>query len=262
MTQIADPAGSGQSQVPADVEDLVLAAGRRIELPGVANLRDVGGYPAADGAVVRWRALFRSDGLHRLEASGLAALAGFSLRTIVDLRTEAETQLAPSVRDGLPARLRHIPVIGGDLQSLPLELPAIYRYLVEQRGDSIAAAIGALCEPAAVPALVHCSAGKDRTGIVIALVLAVLGVPDQVIASDYALSGRYLDPDRTLAIGQLQASTELGGDLTRPLLCSPPELILDVLALVRGSAGSADDYLLCHGLSGSDLARLRSALLR
>ena len=67
----------------------------------------------------------------------------------------------------------------------------------------------------------------------VALVLAVLGVPDQVIAADYALSAIYLDPDRTPAIGQLQASTGLGDGLTRPLLTSPPALILDALAWVR-----------------------------
>ncbi len=128
-------------------------------------------------------------------------------------------------------------------------------------GGSIAAAIGALGGADAVPALVHCSAGKDRTGIVIALTLAVLGVPDEVIAADYALSARYLDPDRTPAIGHLQASTGLRDALTRPLLTSPPELILAALTWVRQSAGSADRYLQDNGLSGADLARLRSALI-
>ena len=80
-----------------------------------------------------------------------------------------------------------------------------------------------LCAPAALPALVHCSAGKDRTGIVVALVLAALGVPDEVIAADYALSARYLDPERTPAIRQLQDSTGLGDALRLRLLASPPD---------------------------------------
>jgi hypothetical protein len=82
-----------------------------------------------------------------------------------------------------------------------------------------------------------------------------------VIAADYALSASYLDAERTPAIGQLQASTGLGGELTRPLLSSPPALILDVLARVRKRAGSVEGYLFEHGLRPAELTRLRSALL-
>jgi protein-tyrosine phosphatase len=244
-----------------EVQELVLADGRRLELAGLFNLRDVGGYPAADGRTVRWRTLLRSDALHRLDAAGGAVLAGLELRTILDLRTQMEADLAPSALAGLPARLTHISILTGDLQELPLELDAIYRYMIDQCGAAVAAAIKVLATADAVPALVHCSAGKDRTGIVVALTLAVLGVPDRVIAADYALSASYLDAERTPAIGQLQASTGLGGELTRPLLSSPPALILDVLAMVRKSAGSVEGYLFEHGLRPAELTQLRSALL-
>jgi protein-tyrosine phosphatase len=147
------------------------------------------------------------------------------------------------------------------MQSLPLELEAIYRYMITDCGAAIGAAIKELCAAEATPALVHCSAGKDRTGVVIALVLAALGVPDQVIAADYALSSIYLDPDRTPAIGQLQASTGLGDDLTRQLMTSPPALILDTLASVRATSGSVDGYLIEHGVDSADLAELRAALI-
>jgi protein-tyrosine phosphatase len=196
-----------------------------------------------------------------VDSGGVATLSELGLRTVVDLRTQFEAETAPSALDGLPGRIEHISILSGDLQSLPLELDAIYRYMIDERGDAIAAAIKVLCAPGALPALVHCSAGKDRTGVVIALVLAVLGVPDQVIAADYALSATYLDPDRTPAIGQLQASTGLGDDLTRTLLTSPPALILDTLAWVRAASGSVDRYLLDHGLRAEDLAQLRSALI-
>lgn len=242
------------------IQRLVLADGRRIELPGLMNLRDVGGYPAG-GGVLRWRALLRSDGLHRLDAGDAAVLAGIGLRTIVDLRTPAETQIAPSMLDGLAARLAHVPVLTGDLSALDPELESIYRHLIAECGAAIAAAVSELCAPAALPALVHCSAGKDRTGIVVALVLAALGVPDEVIAADYALSARYLDPERTPAIRQLQDSTGLGDALRLRLLASPPDLILSALDRARTMSGSAGGYLLDHGLSSAELARLRSALL-
>ena len=128
-------------------------------------------------------------------------------------------------------------------------------------GDNIAVAIRELTSDDAFPALVHCSAGKDRTGVVIALILAVLGVPDEVIAADYALSAIYLDPEQTPAIGQLQASTGLGAELTSALLASPPELILWVLDRVTAGAGSAEGYLRAHGLTDDALMSLRAALI-
>jgi protein-tyrosine phosphatase len=263
VTQFAE-AAPGRVQPPLDhsaVEALTTADGRHIELPGVLNLRDLGNYPAAGGRSVRWRALLRSDALHQLDPGGLAFLAGLDLRTVLDLRTLPETMAAPSRLDGIDARVTHVSILRGDLQSLPLELEAIYRYMVGECADAVAEAIKALCAADALPGLVHCSAGKDRTGIVVALVLAVLGVPDEVIAADYALSSRYLDPDSTPAIGQLQASTGLGDSLTRPLLISPPALILDVLSWVRAASGSVDGYLLDHGLSQAELEQLRSGLL-
>jgi protein-tyrosine phosphatase len=232
---------------------------RRINLAGVLNFRDVGGYPVVGGGSVRWRTLFRSDALHRLDAAGVAAITGLGLRTVIDLRAQLEIDLAPSPVCG---RVTHIPVLtGSDFQGVPLELGALYRYFIDECGGQIAAAIAELGSDDVMPALVHCSAGKDRTGVVIALTLAVLGVPDELIAADYALSAVYLDPDQTPAIGQLSASTGLGEELTRALLRSPSELILEVIDRVRAVGGSAEGYLRANGVTGSGLARLRAALI-
>jgi protein-tyrosine phosphatase len=231
---------------------------RRIELAGVLNFRDVGGYPVEGGGSVRWRTLFRSDALHQLDSAGVAALTGLGLRTVIDLRTQLEVDHAPSP---MSARATHVPVLTGDFQGVPLELGPLYRYFIDECGEQIAAAIAELCGEDVMPALVHCSAGKDRTGVVVALILAVLGVPDELIAADYALSSENLDPDHTPAIGRLRASTGLGEEETRTLLSSPPALILEALGRVRAATGSAEGYLMAHGLAGSRLARLRSALI-
>jgi protein-tyrosine phosphatase len=225
------------------------------------NLRDLGGYPTAGGPLP-WRTLLRSDALHGLglDPAGIAGLVALDLHTIVDLRTDGEAEMAPAPLEKLTARRTHISILGGDLDALPLELDAIYAYVVEERGAAISDAIRPLCGPDAFPALVHCSAGKDRTGIVIAMILAVLGVPDDIIAADYALSGGALDPSRTAVIGQLQAGTGLGAELTSELLSSPPQLIRNVLAAARAVHGSVPDYLMAHGLTEADLAALRSAL--
>jgi protein-tyrosine phosphatase len=276
LTQIAgdaratgDDTAAGDAGAPGDgwvagderarVRNLLAADGRRISLPGLYNLRDVGGYPTATGPIP-WRTLLRSDALHQLDDSGLAVLAGFGLRTIVDLRTHVEAEIAPSPLGQLSARHAHVSLLGADLPALPPRLEDVYVHIVGKCGVAIADAIRPLCAERAFPALVHCSAGKDRTGVLIAMVLAVLGVPDDVIAADYAVSGAYLDPTQTAAIGQLKAGTGLGDELTEELLGSPPQLILEVLAFARDQHGTVDGYLLAHGLSVADLARLRAAL--
>jgi protein-tyrosine phosphatase len=234
---------------------------RHLPLPGTFNLRDLGGYPAGDGGTVRWRTLLRSDALHWLTDGGRAALRELGLRTVIDLRTQAETEIAPSALDSVGARTLHISVLDGDLRKLPVRLDSIYQFIVDERGAAIGRAVGQLCAPGALPALIHCAAGKDRTGIVVALVLACAGVPDDIIAADYALSGSYLNPGSTAAIGQVKASSGLQDQLADSLLGSPPELILQVLDRVRRRWGSAGDYLIGHGLLHGELVALRAGLI-
>ena len=142
------------------------------------------------------------------------------------------------------------------------DLGAEYRYMIDECGASIGAAVSELCAPGALPALVHCAAGQDRTGIVIALVLAVLGVPDELIGADYSLSSVYLDPDSTAMTGRLKAA-DPGDNVTAELLSSQAGLILNVLAWARAAGGgSVSGYLTAHGVGAPDLAALRSALVR
>ncbi|MGB6454999.1 MAG: tyrosine-protein phosphatase [Streptosporangiaceae bacterium] len=246
-----------------EVQDIALADGRHLRLDGTYNLRDVGGYPTHEGGSVAWRTLFRSDSLHRLDSHSVARLAGLGLRTIVDLRADIEVEQRPSTVAGLPARIVRAPIVRDPTGLPPLtDLGAEYRYMIDECGDSIGPAVRALCAPGALPALVHCAAGQDRTGIVIALVLAVLGVPDELIGADYSLSSLYLDPDSTAMIGRLKA-TSMGDNVTAELLSSPAGLILNVLAWARaGGGGSVDGYLTAHGVGAPDLAALRSAVVR
>jgi protein-tyrosine phosphatase len=241
----------------------VLADGRCLRADGTDNLRDVGGYPTSAGGSVAWRTLFRSDSLHRLESQGVAVLAGLDLRTIVDLRADIEVEQRPNAVAGLSARIVRAPIVRDPTLLPPLrDLAAEYRYMIDDCGDSIGAAITELCAPGALPALVHCAAGADRTGIVIGLVLAVLGVPDELIEADYSLSSVYLGPDSTGVIGRLKATGRCD-NVTGDLLSSPAGLILDVLALARAAGGgSVSGYLTARGIGAADLAALRSALVR
>jgi protein-tyrosine phosphatase len=245
-----------------EIQAIALAGGRHVPVPGTWNLRDVGGYPTLTGGSLRWRTLFRSDGLHRLDADGAARLASLGLHTIVDLRADIELERWPSATVGLTAQVKHIPIVR-DPTVLPADLDGLddeYQYMINECGDAIGGVVRELSTPGALPALVHCAGGRDRTGIVVALVLAVLGVPDELIGVDYSLSDAYLDPDTAAAIGGYQA-TGLAQKVTIEMLTSQSGLILGVLARARSlGAGTVDGYLSAHGVSADDLGALRSAL--
>jgi protein-tyrosine phosphatase len=245
-----------------EIQDIALADGRHLPVDGTYNLRDVGGYPTHAGGSLAWRTLFRSDSLHRLDSHGVAGLAGLDLHTIVDLRADIEVEQRPSAVVGLPARVVRAPIVRDPIGLPPTDLSGEYRYMIDECGDPIGAAVRELCAPGALPALVHCAAGQDRTGVVIALVLAVLGVPDELIAADYSLSSVYLDPDSTAVIGKLTAAGP-GDNVSAELLSGPAGPILDALAWARtAGGGSVYGYLTGHGVGAPDLAALRSGLVR
>ncbi len=254
----------GEPDLAGLIRSASQAPRRHLAVDGTLNFRDAGGYAVAGGGEIRWRTLLRSDGLHRLGPGAAEMLAGLHLRTVLDLRTALEAGLAPSPADELDrlgAVTMQVSLIGDDIGDLPHELGQIYDYLIDRRGGQIAAAIRALARPGALPALVHCSAGKDRTGIVVGLTLAALGVPDEVVAADYALSSLYLDPRQTPVIGQLSQSTGLGDEMVAGLLASPPELMLRTLGRASRLGGSVRGYLAGHGVSDGDLAALRAELV-
>ncbi|WP_261568918.1 tyrosine-protein phosphatase [Frankia gtarii] len=279
-TDTTDTTGEAVAGSPQPRRDLPLA--------GTINLRDVGGYRTADGGRLRWRTLLRSGALRGLDGSGQAVLAQLGLRTVVDLREDAEVTHDPDRLGRLAVEHRRVPIYtvpatraaveaaagepvaagaaaglatvhaagaGGDLR-------AIYDYTVDQRGERLTAAVLALAAPGALPAIVHCSAGKDRTGLVIALVLDLAGVPAEVIAEDFALTAHFLRDEAAAAVQRMsaRASTD-GAELPAALLASPPELIRHALDRIHARHGDARGYLLAHGATVHALDRLVDALV-
>lgn len=243
---------------------------RHLPIEGTYNLRDVGGYETEDGQQVRWRTLFRSDSLHKLTAEAQAELLATGLSTIVDLRRAEELSEQPSVfAEAEDVSYLNIPLLGGPRRgSEPSEQPAafpslaqIYRTIVDDRAEQLVQVISAFAEPGGLPGLVHCTAGKDRTGVVIALMLRVVGVPAETIAADYALT------EAQLAKGffdEHRKSVEARGvdwEKYQVLLASPPELMLDFLQYVDEQHGGAEAFLLRSGMTSEQLASLRAALL-
>ncbi|NBT20444.1 MAG: tyrosine-protein phosphatase, partial [Proteobacteria bacterium] len=180
--------------------------GARIPLDGTLNTRDIGGWPvdSGTGGHVRYRVIYRSDTLDRLSPRDVGHFAQAGVQTVIDLRAEDERHGAGRLADGLAsagatvhsfplydrvsAGTRFVPTAEGI--SHPLE--AFYRAILVRHADAIRSVIGILADPANLPAMVHCTAGKDRTGMVVALLLSVAGVDDETIVNDYALTGANL----------------------------------------------------------------------
>jgi protein-tyrosine phosphatase len=258
------------------------------ELEGTVNFRDVGGLPTS-GQPTAYGVLYRSDALHALTPAGEAELAASGIGVIVDFRTEEERLAAPDRRpDARRIREVHLPLLEGAMSSMIKEslearylgdhtaagraaeqamaaLPTLgdlYVSMLEQGAASFAqvARFVATPEDAAHPGvLVHCTAGKDRTGIATALLLDAAGVQRDAIVADYAetqqhLSGAWLD--------SMTAMVEKFGVTVTPDLAeimggSPPAAIEQALAWLDDHGGSAA-YLESGGLTGDELGALRA----
>lgn len=237
---------------------------RFLELEGTYNLRDVGGYPAREGTV-RWSSLYRSDALHRLSDAGRDALAALGVRTIVDLRDPREIEHAPSRTDGLGIETVHVPIFGGAAPrsaSDGVSLERMYEHIVEERSRPLADAVAAIAD-ADGPTLVHCTAGKDRTGLVIALTLLAVGVDRDTVIADYAhtqqrLAGEWLETMiermRLLGVPETPRTREVWG-------ASPPDLLERVLARIDQGWGGAVEYLRASEVTDAQLESLRAKLV-
>jgi protein-tyrosine phosphatase len=239
---------------------------RRIELEGCYNFRDLGGYPTADGRSVRWRQLFRSDALHHLTRRDVERLTReFGIGHVVDLRSSKELHSeGRGLLSSATPRFHHLPLFDGDLpegaaRSAVLSLADRYFLMVEWAKQAIARVVTTLAESNA-PAVYYCAAGKDRTGVVSAVLLGVLGVRDEVIVADYAASQEKLDA----VIGRLLATRsyqEMLAMLPEDTQHAEPETMISLLERVRERYGSVSDYALAAGVPRSGVERLRDRLL-
>jgi protein-tyrosine phosphatase len=226
---------------------------RHLPLPGTRNIRDVGGYPAAGGRRTRWRTLLRADQLDRLPAAAQDELVSMGLRLVVDLRWPEELDRSPSVfARSSRVRYLHVPLLADD-PTPHHGLAGMYRHLFDARAPQLAQVVRALLEPAGVPAIVGCAAGKDRTGVTVALLLEVVGVPLDVIVEDYALSAHYFASPVT----HVEPDDWRAGPI---VVDSPPEFMFDALAHLERRHGGARALLRRQGFGDQDLDRLIEVL--
>jgi protein-tyrosine phosphatase len=167
---------------------------RRIILDGAVNFRDLGGYVAASGqAVTKWRQLFRADGLGELTEADFATLRDIGIRTVIDLRADYEVEKGHFDVEAHPVAYHHLPFLKSipnaeEFDLTPDLLENQYLDMLDNAGEQIRTALEVLAGPDALPAVFHCTAGKDRTGLLSAIVLSLLGVSEETVVADYALS--------------------------------------------------------------------------
>lgn len=190
---------------------------RHIALEGASNLRDIGGYETSDGRSVRWGTVYRSGAMYRFTASAWRWMAEQGIRAVCDLRSREERELAPTIWQG-GEHTRHVGIAydaellfahqKGDGQGGMNEMhDSLYPVFPKLLAPSLKAMFEALIK-AHTPLVVHCSAGQDRTGLAIGLLLSALGVPRDTILADYHLSTHCrsieneLDRDKILAYSE------------------------------------------------------------
>jgi len=244
----------------------VVSYSRILPIEGTFNFRDLGGYPTLDGRRTRWRTMYRADALHRLSPAGVQSVVQLGVRSVVDLRYPAECEQSPCML-GIDTQIEIQPIPLFENPQRPAdgsvpELDTIYRVIVDTRQSQLVAVLEALASADSLPSVVNCTAGKDRTGVVIAVLLSVLGVEQKAIAADYAMSGPLLLES---PVGEEVRTriAERGGDplLANRLLVSPPEYMERLLSYVDETYGGAEALVTRAGLSAQHIASLREALL-
>ncbi|RUT76927.1 tyrosine-protein phosphatase [Marinobacter sp. NP-6] len=244
---------------------------RRIELAGAINFRDLGGYTGADGRKTRWRILFRSDSLSELTDADLQKLSQLNLKSIFDLRDQSEADEKPNkLTSNWTGKLHHIgfypyrateifkqvkrnEITPGEVRKA---LKSMYSRLPQDHASNYSALLHGLGKPGALPALLHCTSGKDRTGFAALIILLALGVSKEEILEDYLLTNSFRR-DLTFLVGN-----DANLDVVNELKSADAEYLEASFEYIETVWGGSDMYLR-EALSFDDNSkkRLRQLLL-
>ena len=238
---------------------------RLLDWEGGLNARDLGGYGTGDGRETRWGAVVRSAALGGLTGAGRAALADYGVRAIVDLRLPGELDREPNpfAEPGDHGIVYTNVSILDPAAGFPpdtITLAENYLWSLEKFSGLVATAVAAVAEAPEGGVLIHCAAGKDRTGLISALLLGLVGVPAATIADDYALTAELLR-SRELEWLEHGPGERAGREAMVARFAPTAEVLLEVLAGLTGRWGGVEPYLLAAGVSPVDLERLRDRLL-
>jgi protein-tyrosine phosphatase len=221
---------------------------RHLNLAGASNFRDLGGYPGKDGRLVRWRQIFRSNHLGHLTEDDAAVLRALGVKSAFDFRGKDERAEALCGLAGIEVHSLPVePTVVAALRAIRESGTALsrdhafdvmrdsYRSYVQQNTPRYRALFGHLLEDRA-PLVIHCTAGKDRTGFACALILHTLGVADEVIAEDYLLTNQFYRRDPS-------ASSDLPDEVRQVLGSVQPPFLAAAFEAISADYGDLENYL-------------------
>ena len=255
---------------------------RHLDLEGTRNIRDLGGYQTINGRTTRWKTMLRADNLEKLTPNGQKALVKYGIRTVIDLRQTIPMLSSPNpFSKSSEVRYTHQNLIGdiplGEIAQASPEILNTFQKVeslegMEQIKQSYCAwlnfrkgqfyeTLATLATPSARPALFHCNGGKDRTGLIAALILGLAGVPKETIVEDYAITGKYL------LSRHIASESERGNDASevtwqeyRDIAC-PPKAMEGTLHYIEQRYGGIEKYAISVGLSSKQVASIREAII-
>ena len=239
---------------------------RLLDCDGCLNARDLGGYGTRDGRETRWGVVVRSDSPAALTDAGRAALAGYGVRAIVDLRLPAELADHPNpFAEPGDHGIAYTNVSFIDPAAAPPEavttLAEDYLQMLDRFRPGVAEAMSAVARAPDGVVVIHCAAGKDRTGLISALLLGLADVPATTIAADYAMTAELLRPRDQAWLERCPPEERAEREAMLARYAPTAEVMLEVLAGLDGRHGGVEAYLLDAGVPRADLERLRDRLL-
>lgn len=256
----------------------------RIDIEGTFNFRDIGGAPTSSGeSTVETGKVYRADGLSQLSDRSRADLRHLGISTVIDLRDIGERSRLPDALAGLDVDYIELPIFddhffpakrlskeemrqaaettGMDLSKRSLS--KIYELMIGHFGVRLATVIDTIAQRGSSGIVFHCSAGKDRTGMIATFILTLLGVGRRVILDEYSITSQHLSGGFLERISKNFADAGIGGNLAETATAAPPELLARTLDSINASHGEngVEAYLLEHGMDPETPAKLRQQLL-
>ena len=252
------------------IDELIYDSRRLVALQAVHNFRDLGGYPTDDGRTTKWRTLYRADGLYRLTPEDAQAVIALGVRTVIDLRTHREVENRGKFPvEQFPVTFHHLPIIDAtwndnqtpDIEDVVEFLVWAYRDMLKIASPRFVEAIDLIASTDVLPVVFHCAAGKDRTGILAALILAILGVADDIICADYGLTHEGMQ--RLLAwvkINQPELAATYA-QMPARFAAADPRAMAIILNDLHTKYGSIRNFVLEIGVTQATSSILRNSLL-
>lgn len=240
---------------------------RQLALEGAFNMRDLGHVSTEDGYEVRNGKLFRADALHKLTPADLELLGKLGIQAIIDLRSENEiASTGPARLTEQGARHIHKPIMGGDparpdRDNMPESLGHLYTLMAKHGADRFVDTVETLATIENIPAVFHCAAGKDRTGITAALIYSILKVDRETIIADYVITDANMVRMRAqLMEGQPELANQTR-EYPESYMRAEDSTIRTFLRELDEEFGSPVEWLLKSGLQKSSIETLRRELL-